>query len=436
MQSIVTSIILDTRRALKDGTFPVKLRVTFQRKQKYYPTEFSFTPENFEKLMSLKPGKFLKEDKLKIQAAEQKINQIIQKLPHFSFNELDRRLLKNSSRHEAFSSYEEAIARLKEEGRLGNAGFFESARNSLWCYVHGAPFTKIKGTTKKKIAALMKSRAQYQPLPFTEITVQFLKDYEKWMRKGGRSITTVGMYLRTLRTLFNDAIAAGDVSAELYPFGKRKYQIPSGVNIKKALSMAEIAKIFSYTPTSESEARCRDLWIFSYLCNGINVKDIARLQYRQIDKDTVTFTRAKTEHANRHQSRAIVAILSPQALKIIKKWGNKPRKSDSYVFPILRPGLTAEQEQANIKQAIKNINTYMARIAEAVGIEKKVTTYTARHSFSTVLKRAGVSTSFISESLGHADEKTTQNYLDSFETEAKRQVISKLTAFEELALKT
>ncbi|MBD1395533.1 hypothetical protein H9Q13_00005 [Pontibacter sp. JH31] len=150
MQSIVTSIILDTRRALKDGTYPVKLRVTFQRKQKYYPTEFSFTPENFDKMMSPKPGKFLKEDKLKLQTAEHKMNQIIQKLPHFSFNELDRRLLKNSSRHEAFSSYEEAIARLKEEGRLGNANFFESARNSLWCYVHGAPFTKIKGTTKKK----------------------------------------------------------------------------------------------------------------------------------------------------------------------------------------------------------------------------------------------------------------------------------------------
>ncbi|MCX2739523.1 hypothetical protein [Pontibacter anaerobius] len=61
----------------------------------------------------------------------------------------------------------------------------------------------------------------------------------------------------------------------------------------------------------------------------------------------------------------------------------------------------------------------------ALGIEECMTTYTARHS-STVLKRAGV---FISESLCHASEKTTQNYLDSFKSEAKRDIMAKLTDF-------
>lgn len=41
--------------------------------------------------------------------------------------------------------------------------------------------------------------------------------------------------------------------------------------------------------------------------------------------------------------------------------------------------------------------------------------HVARHSYATVLKRAGVSTSIISESLGHSSEKITQIYLDSFE---------------------
>ena len=41
--------------------------------------------------------------------------------------------------------------------------------------------------------------------------------------------------------------------------------------------------------------------------------------------------------------------------------------------------------------------------------------HVARHSFATVLKRSGVSTSIISESLGHSSEKITQIYLDSFE---------------------
>jgi integrase len=42
-------------------------------------------------------------------------------------------------------------------------------------------------------------------------------------------------------------------------------------------------------------------------------------------------------------------------------------------------------------------------------------TYTARHSYATVLKRAGVATSIICESLGHSSEKVTQIYLDGFE---------------------
>jgi len=41
--------------------------------------------------------------------------------------------------------------------------------------------------------------------------------------------------------------------------------------------------------------------------------------------------------------------------------------------------------------------------------------HSSRHSFATVLKRSGVNTSIISESLGHSSEKVTQIYLDSFE---------------------
>jgi site-specific recombinase XerD len=43
----------------------------------------------------------------------------------------------------------------------------------------------------------------------------------------------------------------------------------------------------------------------------------------------------------------------------------------------------------------------MRKIKTKLRIEKKVTTYVARHTFSTVLKRSGVSTEFIEESLGH-----------------------------------
>jgi site-specific recombinase XerD len=59
----------------------------------------------------------------------------------------------------------------------------------------------------------------------------------------------------------------------------------------------------------------------------------------------------------------------------------------------------------------------------------EIKAYIARHSFSTVLKRSGVSAEFISESLSQSDLKTTENYLDSFEDDIKREYANLLTAF-------
>ena len=61
------------------------------------------------------------------------------------------------------------------------------------------------------------------------------------------------------------------------------------------------------------------------------------------------------------------------------------------------------------------MNKALKAIGKELDIPIKLTTYCARHSYATVLKRAGVATSIISESLGHSSEKVTQIYLDSFE---------------------
>ena len=64
---------------------------------------------------------------------------------------------------------------------------------------------------------------------------------------------------------------------------------------------------------------------------------------------------------------------------------------------------------------LAQINKELKELASELGIESKVTTYVARHSFASVLKKSGVNVALISEALGHTDLKTTQIYLDSFE---------------------
>jgi hypothetical protein len=57
-------------------------------------------------------------------------------------------------------------------------------------------------------------------------------------------------------------------------------------------------------------------------------------------------------------------------------------------------------------------------------------TYSARHSFATVLKRSGVNISYISESLGHSNLAITENYLASFEAEERKKNSILLTRFD------
>jgi integrase/recombinase XerD len=75
------------------------------------------------------------------------------------------------------------------------------------------------------------------------------------------------------------------------------------------------------------------------------------------------------------------------------------------------------------------INDWMKRILKNLGIDKKATTYVARHTFSTVLKRSGASTEYIQEALGHSNIKTTENYLDSFDMEVKKEFAQRLISF-------
>jgi integrase len=255
-----------------------------------------------------------------------------------------------------------------------------------------------------------------------------------------KSLTTVAMYLRCLRHLCNNAIREGVLKQSDYPFssdGKdtSKYKMPEPKNTKIALSIDNIAKIFNYEPEfGTSEHYYRDLWLFSYLCNGINMKDICLLKYSDIKGEHLYFRRAKTTRTDR-KSRPVDVILTDEVKSIIERWGRQPQLSDMFIFPILKRGLSPEKQQALIKQVTKQTNIYIKRIATKLGIKENVHFQVARHSYATILKRSGVSVEYISESLGHKNLATTNHYLGSFEDDQKRETAKHLTAFNTKKLK-
>ena len=111
----------------------------------------------------------------------------------------------------------------------------------------------------------------------------------------------------------------------------------------------------------------------------------------------------------------------PQIKEIIENIGNRDKDPENYLFPIFKSEFTEMEKHNRIKQFIKNTNKYLRQIAGKIGISDNITTYWARHTYSTIQKRSGTPIEFIAEQLGHKSTRVTTNYLDSFEDEQREK---------------
>lgn len=239
---------------------------------------------------------------------------------------------------------------------------------------------------------------------FPDIDIAWLRKYETWLRKQGLAENTIGIRFRTLRAIYNLAIEEDIVKAEYYPFKKYKVSKLHQETVKRAISKEDVNKILEYQSTNRYMRFPIDLFAFTYYAGGINFVDIAYLTRENLIDERLVYTRCKT-------GKLIKVPLQPQAVDLIEKYSTK---DSTYLFPILSDQHKTEQQRANrVHKVISKVNERLKEIGKALDIPIELTTYVARHSQATVMKRAGVSTSIIRELMGHSSERVTQIYLDS-----------------------
>ena len=240
------NIRLDKRRPLKSGKFPVKVEVYFMGQKKRYEAKISLSETEWEKMSAPKlKDEELKEKRIYIKNIEKKALDIVKDMgDQFTMDSFDVLFLGSESKlirnkQDVYAAFEIYIGKLREEGRIG---------------------------TEKSYEAALKSLRQFMPkLNFADITVPFLESYERYMLKEDKSVTTVGIYLRSLRTIVNIARSDKVVSEEQYPFGlksRKKYEIPRANNIKKALDEGALTKVLTCECQNDEEAWARDMWLF------------------------------------------------------------------------------------------------------------------------------------------------------------------------------
>lgn len=396
----IAEIYLDPRPK-KNGECSVKIKVTYKNKRRYFVTDVSMFPDDYKAMINAK--RILNKHKPyhnRLEYYLTKAKSVINELKIFTFEGFRNGFLESRNLSTSVSyAFDKYIENLMLQDRIGTAESYGNAKNSLESF-------------KKN-------------LEFADITPDFLDKYESWMLENKRSISTVGIYLRSLRAIFNRQ----DIDSSLYPFGtdKGKYTIPTSRNIKKALTLEEIQKIYHYEPDpNTNEEMARDYWMFLFISNGMNVKDFCLLKWENIEGNMITYIREKTKRTSKEQRKIEVAI-KPETQDVINKWGIRSLQKDAYIFPHLNKDMNAETQRDTHKQLTKVINDNMKRIAKKLEIDKDVTTYYARHSFATILKHSGAGIEMISELLGHSNTSVTQSYLKGFESKEIQKQTDPLT---------
>lgn len=395
MSNATISIVCYKWKTLSNGEHPLMLCVCKDGKRKYQSLGISIHPKHWSFAKGLpKASCPNKEEIQRIIFAKQA--ELQKRILEFNAEQKDYTSLSllNSDKDKFVAKsvgdfYMELIDEFTRAERCGNRLIYKGSYNSLKVFCKG----KLD-------------------FPFSHIDIDWLARYEKWLRSKGNKETTISLLFRTLRSAYNKAIKSKCARKGDYPFDDYKINKFDTTTQKRAIHKAEIINIKNSQPHEGKRQYVelsRDIFIFSYLCGGINFTDIANLTAENIVDGRLRYVRQKT-------GKSISLGLCEDAMTIIAKY--RPNE-DGYLFPILDKSVhkTAQQKQNRIHKILAKVNSNLKYIAQELGIEANMTTYVARHSFASVLKKSGTNIALISEALGHSDLSTTQIYLDSFDNE-------------------
>jgi integrase/recombinase XerD len=160
-------------------------------------------------------------------------------------------------------------------------------------------------------------------------------------------------------------------------------------------------------PDHSSIWHVRNWFMLSFYLMGISFVDLSLLKPEDIKNGRISYKRQKT--GKQYDIRLV-----PQALAIIDLYKKQPY---GFILPIINRRTKDDEERLRlIKDRTRLANKYLKRMAEQIGTDETITTYTSRHSWATICKKLGFSIEIIAECLGHEyGNKATAVYLDSFD---------------------
>ncbi|MFH0865800.1 MAG: site-specific integrase [Bacteroidota bacterium] len=282
--------------------------------------------------------------------------------------------------------------------------FFPFADNFIKSYE-----SKGKIGTHKRFAAVlakMKTFCNEEEFKFNDLTVDFLRQYDNYLRSDYENKTnTVTSNFKCIRRIISEAIKQDRIEYQLNPFLKYKMSWEPSEKVfltEHELGLIENAKL---VPVSMKDHH-RNLYIFACYAGGIRISDLLQLKWENYDGKHIILNTQKT-------GSTVSVLLPEKAKKIIERYKNKESQKDDFIFPFLDKSDDLKDPKillARVASITTYTNTDLRDIAGQVEIEKHLHFHTSRHTWATRALRKGMRIEYVSKLMGHNSIRTTQVY--------------------------
>ncbi|WP_036931988.1 site-specific integrase [Prevotella sp. HUN102] len=259
-------------------------------------------------------------------------------------------------------------------------------------------------STKQNYETAVRSFIRFsngKDISLAQLSSEYIKAYERWMRDNNVCLNTSSCYLRSLRAIYNKAVLQRKIK-DYKPFDKAF--TGNEKTAKRCITENEIRKIKATGINNKSFKRkltC-DLFLFSFYAMGMPFVDMANLRQHQIKDGILTYYRRKTGKQ--------VRVKIEQCMQdIILRYTTE--KSD-YVFPILYKIINKKIRKRTYSTALNLYNQNLKRLAHEANIGVALTSYISRHSWASIAYSHNVELPVISQAMGHTDTQTTLIYIN------------------------
>lgn len=401
------AIVFYTYKKYSDGTHPIMIRITANRKSRYIATGYSVMPENwdgennclvFSKSKDHPEKKVLSNAKAINSDIEQQLSDVIRAKQQVSLSEGTQ--TSQNIKDKATKKYN-ASADFFVYGKKIAQDF--NLRNKIRTYNNFlSVFRRMEGFINKST------------LPFNDITVDFLRRLETFLINDGKKANTVHFYLKTIRSIMYKGMNESQplITQDKNPF--LHYKLKNVVTEKETLSIQEINKIKKAklkVPEQQKLIDARNYYLFSFNNAGIRVSDLILLKNKNIIDGRLHYEMGKTGHFKSIK-------LNDESKGIIKQYKKKNTKPDDFLFPILDNSIgysDAKTLRKQVESKTTGINESLKKLAKAAKINKRLHFHSSRHSFANIARMKKADLYSISKALGHKSLKITEVYLSSFD---------------------